>query len=124
MKFAHRTITRIAVVFSLAAAATSAFAQEGRAFDEGYRAGQHDARNDRGGPPPWAGIRILEAQYGTRGRMCDARRAVRHEVERNRGSIQVGNQLCGDPANGREKHLRVVYRCADSAPPQPTGWTR
>jgi len=124
MKFAHPTIMRIAAALALTAAATSAFAQEGgprRAFEAGYDAGQRDAqyvRNDRDyrGGPPRSRIRILEAEYGARGRMCDARRAVRHEVERNRGSIRVGNQLCGDPAGGVEKRLRVVYRCDNSGP--------
>jgi hypothetical protein len=124
MKLAHPTIRRIAAALALTAAATSAFAQEGprRAFDAGYEAGQRDARvDDRGdrgdrGGPPWTRIRIMEAEYGARGRMCDARRGVRQEVERNRGSINVGNQLCGDPANGMPKRLRVVYRCTDSAP--------
>jgi hypothetical protein len=129
MKFAHPTIMRIAAALALTAAATSAFAQDGgprRIYEAGYDAGQRDAqyrddrddrgyRNDRGGPPR-SRIRILEAEYGARGRMCDARRAVRHEVERNRGSIQVGNQLCGDPAGGVEKRLRVVYRCDNSGP--------
>lgn len=125
MKFAHRTITRLAAVFALAAAATSAYAQHGdpRGFDDGYRAGQQDARDDRRDErrgPPWTRIRILEAEYGARGRMCDARRAVRREVERNRGSINVGNHLCGDPVGGVDKRLRVVYRCDNSGPARVT----
>ena len=43
-----------------------------------------------------------------------ARRAVRNEIERNNGNVRVGNQLCGDPARGEYKRLRVVYRCGDS----------
>jgi hypothetical protein len=122
MRFAHHTILRIAAVLSLTAAATSAFAQDGgyrRSFDAGYEAGQRDTRDyrdDRGGYPAWDRVRIMEAEYGARGQMCDARRAVRHEVERNRGRIEVGNHLCGDPAGGIPKRLRVVYRCSDSAP--------
>jgi hypothetical protein len=113
---------RIAAALSLAAAATSAFAQSGdnrHSFDAGYEAGQRDARDardDRGGPPARNRVHIMEAEYGARGSMCDARRAVRHEVERNRGFIRVDNRLCGDPANGIPKRLRVVYRCSDSAP--------
>ena len=121
MKFTKPSFIRIAAVFALTAAATSAFAQNGdtrRGFDAGYEAGQRDAHEDRGGRggPRWDRVRILEAEYGARGRMCDARRAVQHEVVRNRGAIQVGNQLCGDPANGMPKRLRVVYRCHDTAP--------
>lgn len=121
MKIAKPTLIRIAAALALTAAAMSAFAQSGdarRGFDAGYEAGQRDARDDRGGPraPRWDRVRILEAEYGARGRMCDARRAVQREVVRNRGAIQVGNQLCGDPANGQPKRLRVVYRCIDTAP--------
>jgi hypothetical protein len=125
MKLAKHTIMGIAAVLSFTAAATSAFAQDRHSYDAGYDAGQRDARDyrndrdyrdDRGGYPGWDRVRILEAEYGARGSMCDARRAVRHEVERNRGRINVGNQLCGDPAGGIPKRLRVVYRCSDSAP--------
>jgi hypothetical protein len=125
MKTTNKTIMRIAAVLALGAASMSAIAQNGdyrRNYDEGYTA-QRDIRevryegdrDDRRGPP-WTRIRVMEAEYGARGSMCDARRAVRHEVERNRGAIHVGNQLCGDPANGVPKRLRVVYRCTDSAP--------
>jgi hypothetical protein len=126
MKLAHPTILRLAAALALTAAATSAFAQNGdrRSFDAGYEAGQRDSqvdrgdRGDRGGPrgPRWDRVRIVEAEYGARGRMCDARRSVQQEVVRNRGAIQVGNQLCGDPAGGVPKRLRVVYRCHDTAP--------
>lgn len=121
MTIAHRTVLRIAAILALTAATTTAFAQSGderRGFQEGYAAAQRDVhaeRDERGGPP-WARVRIIEAEYGARGAMCDARRSVQHEAERNRGAIHVGNQLCGDPAGGVPKHLRVVYRCTDSAP--------
>jgi hypothetical protein len=123
MKFANQTIMRVAAAIALTAAATSAFAQSGderRAFGAGYEAGQRDAqgdRGDRGGRGPrWDRVRIVEAEYGARGRMCDARRAVQQEVIRNRGAIHVDNNLCGDPAGGQPKRLRVVYRCHDTAP--------
>lgn len=120
MKFANQTIMRVAAAIALTAAATSAFAQnadERRAFGAGYEAGQRDAHGDRGGRGPrWDRVRILEAEYGARGRMCDARRAVQQEVIRNRGAIRVDNSLCGDPARDVPKRLRVVYRCHDTAP--------
>lgn len=120
MRFAHPTILRMAAALALTAAATSAFAQsadERRAFGAGYEAGQRDAHGDRGrGGPRWDRVRILEAEYGARGRMCDARRAVQREVIRNRGAIRVDNNLCGDPARNTPKRLRVVYRCHDTAP--------
>jgi hypothetical protein len=120
MKLAHPTILRLAAALALTAAATSAFAQNGdrRSFDAGYEAGQRDAQGDRDGPrgPRWDRVHILEAEYGARGRMCDARRSVQRDVVRNRGAIQVDNGLCGDPAGGIPKRLRVVYRCHDTAP--------
>lgn len=128
MKLAKHTIMRIAAVLSLTAAATSAFAQDGgyrRSYDAGYDAGQRDSRDyrddrdyrdERGGYREWNRVHIMEAEYGARGSMCDARRAVRQEVQRNRGRIEVGNHLCGDPAAHIPKRLRVVYRCSDSAP--------
>lgn len=124
MKLANTTLIRLAAALALTAAATSSFAQgqeARRGFDAGYEAGQRDAqhdRGDRGGPrgPRWDRVRILEAEYGARGRMCDARRAVQRDVVRNRGAIQVDNGLCGDPAGGVPKRLRVVYRCHDTAP--------
>jgi len=121
MKFTKPTILRIAAALALTAAATSSFAQDGghRAFDAGYEAGQRDSRDDRGPRgdhgPRWDRVRILEAEYGARGRMCDARRAVQREVVRNHGVIHVDNNLCGDPAGGMPKRLRVVYRCAETA---------
>jgi hypothetical protein len=72
----------------LTAASASAFAQSAeyrRGYDDGYAAGQRDAR-----------------------------RAVRDEIERNNGNVRAGNQLCGDPARGEVKRLRIVYRCDDS----------
>lgn len=121
MKNATRHTARIAAVLALTVASTSAFAQDDRrSFDEGYAAGQraeHDERGERGehrGPPGFLRVHVEAAEYGVRGRMCDARRSVHEEVERNRGAILVGNQLCGDPARGAHKLLSVTYRCGDS----------
>jgi hypothetical protein len=57
---------------------------------------------------------VEDAEYGAHGVACDARRAVRAEIERNHGNVVAGNQLCGDPAHGQPKRLRIVYRCGDS----------
>jgi hypothetical protein len=122
MSFANRHIMRIAAVLALTAASTSAFAQSGeyrRGYEEGFAAGQraaHGDRGDRGGPRDWDRVHIEEAEYGVRGAICDARRAVHAEVERNGGAVVVSNQLCGDPAVGASKRLSVVYRCGDSEP--------
>jgi hypothetical protein len=40
---------------------------------------------------------------------------VHDQLERNRGSVVANNELCGDPAPGEQKRLRLVYRCGDSA---------
>ena len=121
MNIAHRHIIRIAAVLALSAASTAAFAQSAeyrRGYDDGYAAGQRDARDGQGGPGGpmvWGRVHIEEAEYGARGATCNARRGVRDQLERNRGNIEVNNQLCGDPAPGEQKRLRLVYRCGDSA---------
>ena len=96
-------VMRIAAVLALTAASASAFAQSAE-----YR------RGDRGPHRGWPRVFIEDAEYGARGATCDARRAVRDEMERNHGNVRAGNQLCGDPARGEPKRLRVVYRCGDS----------
>jgi hypothetical protein len=122
MNIAHRHIVRIAAVLALAAASTGAFAQSAeyrRGYDDGYAAGQRDARNGPGvadGSMPWGRLHIEEAEYGVRDASCNARRSVRDQVERNRGIVTANDQLCGDPAPNQQKRLRVVYRCGDSAP--------
>jgi hypothetical protein len=121
MKIHSQPVMRIAAVLALVAASTSAFAQNGdfrRGYDDGYAAGQRAAYDDHG--PRWPRVHIEDAAYGAHGSMCDARRAVWHEVER-RGAVHVGNELCGDPAHGAVKHLRIVYRCGDSAPMRVVG---
>jgi hypothetical protein len=65
-------------------------------------------------------MHIEEAEYGVRGANCDARRGVRREVERT-GVVVAHNDLCGDPARGVEKRLRIVYRCGDSEPMRAFG---
>ena len=119
MKIPTQHIVRIAAALALVAASTSAIAQERRSYDDGQRVVVVDDRGDRGdrrGPPGWARVRVEEARYGARRSTCDARRSVRNEVERNRGAIRVGNQLCGDPARGAQKRLSVTYRCGNSEP--------
>ena len=113
----NRPAMRIAAILALTAASASAFAQSAeyrRGYDDGYAAGQRDARGDRGSYRGWGCVFIEDAEYGARGATCDARRAVRNEIERNHGNVRAGNQLCGDPARGEYKRLRVVYRCGDS----------
>jgi len=119
MRPVHQHILRIAAVLALTAASTSAFAQSAeyrRGYDDGYAAGQRDAREGGGGRG--RGLVIDEAIYGVRGATCDARRAVRQEAERNGGVVVAGNHLCGDPRRNTEKRLTVTYRCGNDRPNQ------
>lgn len=115
MKINNKPVMRIAAILALVAASTSAFAQNGdyrRGYDDGYAPERYASYEDRGYRPR---IHVEDAAYGVRGATCDARRAVWQEANRS-GAIRVGNQLCGDPARGEQKRLRVVYRCGDSEP--------
>ena len=117
MRLANQHLIRIAAVLALTAASTSAFAQSAdyrRGYDDGFAAGQRAAHDDRG-RGGGDRLRVLKAEYGARGNVCDARRVVRDEIERN-GAIRVSNQLCGDPAPGVQKRMEVVYRCGDDEP--------
>jgi hypothetical protein len=114
---------RIAAVLALTAASASAFAQSAdyrRGYDDGFAAGQRAARDDRGRGPAWGRLHVEEAVYGARGAMCDARQAVRQEVERNGGTVIAGNHLCGDPIRNVQKRLSIVYRCGDDDPVRVT----
>lgn len=116
----NQHIQGIALVLALTAASTSAFAQSAeyrRGYDDGYAAGQRDAR-DGGRGHGRGGLVIEEAIYGVRGAICDARRSVRNEAERNGGVVVAGNHLCGDPRRNTEKRLTVTYRCGNDRPVQ------
>jgi hypothetical protein len=113
------TLVRAAAVLALAGACASAFAQSNeyrRGYDDGFAAGQRAALEQGGGRPDWGRVHIEEAFYGAHGAVCDARRSVRESVARNRGMVEAGNQLCGDPAPGQPKRLRIVYSCDGTAP--------
>ncbi|MGZ5200488.1 MAG: hypothetical protein ACXWC4_12020 [Telluria sp.] len=111
-------IVRIAAILTLTAISTSTFAQSNeyrRGYEAGFAAGQRAGLDERGHHRDWR-VHIEEAEYGVRGAMCDAREAVRDQVERNNGAVHAGNELCGDPARGAQKLLRIIYRCGDSEP--------
>lgn len=117
------TIAQLVTVLALTAASTSAFAQSGeyrRGYDEGFAAGQRAAQGGPGPRPGWDRIRVEDADWGVRGSMCDARQAVRNQIERNGGAVTANNNLCGDPARGAHKRLSITYRCGDSDPVRVT----
>lgn len=119
MRTATQHIIRIATVLALTAASTSAFAQSEeyrRGYDDGYTAGQRAAHDDRGRGPDRNRLRIMDAAYGHGAKTCDARRAVRDQVEANRGVIVANNRLCGDPSPRVAKRLTIDYRCGDGQP--------
>ena len=124
MRFTKQHIVRLAAVLALSAASTSAFAQSAeyrRGYEDGFAAGQRAAQDGRGGRGQWGRLHIEEAIYGARGAVCDARQAVRQEVDRSGGTVVVGNHLCGDPAYNQEKRLNIVYRCGNDNPVRVMG---
>ena len=58
-------------------------------------------------------VYVAFADYGAGGnRICDAAPAVSYECEgQSRCSVDATNDLCGDPAQGTRKVLRVGYWC-------------
>lgn len=58
------------------------------------------------------GILILQAVYGSDSRSCDATAAVFRSCNgKAECSVAASNSLCGDPAPGVVKKLRVSFRC-------------
>jgi hypothetical protein len=58
------------------------------------------------------GIEIYNADYGERGRYCNAERRISRECNGRRDcEIEVDNRLCGDPATGVVKELRLNFGC-------------
>ena len=84
-------------------------------FDEGYRKAMAEqgaavAAASKGFP-----ISIGSATYGPdSGASCDARRFVAPRVNgRRSASIDVTNQMCGDPSPGKRKSLNITYLCGN-----------
>lgn len=96
-----------------------------RTYEDGYREGFRDGfaagqRQDAAGqsvapvpaPAPNYGIRIIRAAYGDDERTCRLTRMLARRMNgRNSASLKVTNELCGDPAPGERKLLRVDYTC-------------
>jgi hypothetical protein len=68
-------------------------------------------------------LQILEANYGIRGALCDARPSVQQIVGMNYRNVEIraNNDLCGDPASGRPKRLSITYQCADGVDQRVAG---
>jgi hypothetical protein len=95
-------------------------------FDDGFARGHERALSERGGsaqrlaPPPVAAppprstgpISITRAVYGTGSRICDGTRWTRSRANgRQTASLDITNNICGDPAPGERKTLEVTYAC-------------
>jgi hypothetical protein len=102
------------MVLSVVTVSASAQSMEyRRGYDQGYRDGI-EAQSRQEQPGGRGRISIEEARYGVRGASCDAREQVQQAVGwRRHVSIAVNNNLCGDPAPGVPKRLRVTYRCSN-----------
>jgi len=118
--FSKKTIVRslaiAAVLGAVSGVACAQSAEYRHGYDQGYRdALESQEHKDHDGA---MGRIIIEvARYGARDAgVCNARDVIQQIVGwRRHADIKVGNELCGDPAKGYEKHLHVRYRCGDSA---------
>jgi hypothetical protein len=99
-----------------------------KGYKEGFREGYEQARRDlRGGnnannavpvqPKPVAfPITVSLARYGTQHRSCDATRFVARRANgKLTASVDVSNNICGDPSPGDRKSLEITYVCGNRA---------
>lgn len=122
IQFTKKIMLRSLGLAALCAISGQALAQSAeyrRGYDQGYRAGVEAERRQRqeefSRQGHGARISIDEAYYGAGGNTCDARNQVQQEADRQPNpSIRASNDLCGDPAQGTVKVLRITYRCGDS----------
>jgi hypothetical protein len=95
-------------------------------FERGYSKGMADGERRASmappaptaiiaAPPPRIGpIRVTGAYYGTSSKNCEATRWMSGRANGKRSySVDVTNDICGDPAKGQRKSLEVTYRCGD-----------
>lgn len=90
-------------------------------YDQGFQQGYDRAMRENRPPPPAVvpmppprrGIYVLRAWYGNgERRACDLTgRMARQFNGRPSQSVEVTNQLCGDPAPGERKELVIEYSC-------------
>lgn len=84
-------------------------------FDEGYRKAAAEQGAAAAAASRGFTIAITGATYGPEnGPSCDARRHVAPRVNGKRSvSIDVTNQMCGDPSPGNRKSLNITYLCGN-----------
>lgn len=93
-----------------------------RGFERGYAKGL--AEGERRGavaapppppPPPRLGpIVVIRADYGSQAHKCGATRYLAKRADGKRSySMEVSNDICGDPSPKDRKSLDVAYRCGD-----------
>ncbi len=67
-------------------------------------------------PGPTGPITISSARYGSDKKGCNATHWLARRVNGQRtASVQVENNICGDPAPGQRKSLEVTYVCGSFA---------
>ena len=95
-----------------------------RGYDDGFAAGYRKALESGAPPapaappvaaprPPRLGpIRVTRALYGSSARSCDATRYVKNQADgRVSATVNVSNNMCGDPSKGDRKQLEVTFTC-------------
>ena len=137
-----RTGTRLAALCVAGALAGAAFAGDGDepprddgyrkgyrdGYDEGFRNGYEKAMREMRGepaaapppppPPPRSTgpIVISRAVYGSSAHSCDATRWAAHRANgRTTATLDVSNDICGDPSPKDRKQLEVTYVCGTIA---------
>lgn len=100
-----------------------------KGYKEGFREGYEQARRDLRAsnnnannaapvqPKPVAyPITVSLARYGTQHRGCDATRFVAKRANgKLTASVDVSNNICGDPSPGDRKSLEITYVCGNRA---------
>lgn len=97
-----------------------------RGYDDGFASGYRKGLTESSRPAPPAAapapprptgpITVSTAYYGTSSKSCDATRWLARRVNgRRTASVQVNNEMCGDPARGDRKELEVTFICGSIA---------
>lgn len=91
-------------------------------YKEGFDAGYRKATGEQGSAPAVQSkgfpIAVQVATYGPDGSRdrCDATHYVRRRANGQRSvSVDITNQMCGDPAPGKRKGVEITYMCGSVA---------